>query len=165
MLLISANAVSQNLSAKEKAESLAKDEFSKTKYKKKEKYGVVKEMKRVIESTPVVKENASFYNGNYVYQDLNYKIEIRTDKQGKPMATLNIANGTDVLLKEVSITDALFHAVKQNADGTKEVWEGVFINRSDDGNVEFGLGIRLANPIHLTEGLKITKIFLKKVSP
>ncbi|HUS02006.1 MAG TPA: hypothetical protein VMY77_09780 [Chitinophagaceae bacterium] len=165
LLFISANAMTQNLAAKEKAEALAKDEFSKTKYKKKEKFGVVKELKRVIESTPVVKENASFYNGNYVYHDLNYKIEIRTDKQGRPMATLNIANGPDVLLKEVSITDAFFHAVKQNADGTKEVWEGVFINKNDDGNIELGLGIKLANPIQLTEGLKITRIFLKKVSP
>ena len=165
LVFISANTIGQNLSAKEKAEALAKDEFSKTKYKKKEKYGVVKEMKRVVESTPVVKENASFYNGNYVYQDLNYKIEVRTDKQGKPMATLSIDNGPNILLKEVSITDAFFHAVKQNADGTKELWEGVFINKSDDGNIEYGLGIKLANPIQITGGLKMTRIFLKKVSP
>ena len=165
LLLIISNAISQNPSAKEKAEALARDEFSKAKYKKKEKFGVVKETKRVIESTPVVKENASFYNGVYVYQDLNYKIEIRADKQAKPIATLSIANRPDILLKEVSITDALFHAVKQNADGTKELWDGVFINRNDDGNTEFGLGIKLANPVQLTEGLTVTRIFLKKVSP
>jgi hypothetical protein len=164
ILFIAANAISQNLTPKEKAESLAKEEFSKSKYKKKEKYGVVKEMKKEIISTPVVKKDVSFYNGNYVYKDLDYKIEIRTDKNKKPMATLKIADGKDVLLKDVSITDAFFHAVKQNADGTEELWEGAFINKNDDGNVEFGLGIKLANPIRLTEGLNVTKIFLKKVS-
>lgn len=165
LLFISGSAISQAPSAKEKAESIAKEEFSKTKYKKKEKYGVVKEVKRVVESTPVVKDDLSFYNGNYVYQDLGYKIEIRTDKNKLPLATLKIGSAQDILLKEVSITDAFFYAVKQNADGTNELWEGVFINKSDDGNVEFGLGIKLSNPVQLTEGLKISKIFLKKVSP
>ncbi len=47
----------------------------------------------------------------------------------------------------------------------RKIWEGVFINKNDNGNVEFGLGIKLSKPIQLTEGLKITKIFLKKVSP
>ncbi len=81
------------------------------------------------------------------------------------MATLSMAGGKDILLKDVSITDAFFHAVKENTDGTKELWEGVFINKSDNGNVEFGLGIKLSRPIQLTEGLRLTRIFLKKVSP
>ncbi len=162
---ISINAKSQKLTSKEQAEFLAKTEFSKSKYKKEEKYGVMKEMKKVVVSTPVVKNNISHYNGNYVYQDLDYKIEVRTDKYNKPMATLNIAGGKDILLKEVSITDAFFHAVKRNADGSKEFWEGVFINKNDNGVTEFGLGIKLPKPIQLTEGLQITKIFLKKVSP
>ncbi|MGI8583138.1 MAG: hypothetical protein ACR2KX_13120, partial [Chitinophagaceae bacterium] len=138
-----------------------------SKYKKMEKYGVVKELNKVIVSTPVI-NNLSFYEGNYFYQDLDYKIEVRTDKYNKPMATLNIAGGKDILLKDVSITDAFFHAVKQNADGSKELWEGVFINRKGyykNDEVEFGLGIKLSKPIQLTEGLQITKIFFKKVSP
>ena len=163
-VFISINAKSQKLTSKEQAEFLAKTEFSKSKYKKEEKYGVMKEMKKVVVSTPVVKNNISHYNGNYVYKDLEYKVEIRTDNKKMPMA-LSIGNGQDIHLKNVSITDALFQAVKQNADGTQEIWEGVFINKNDNGNVEFGLGIKLSKPIQLTEGLKITKIFLKKVSP
>ncbi|MGI8580635.1 MAG: hypothetical protein ACR2KX_00435 [Chitinophagaceae bacterium] len=162
---ISINAKSQAHSSKELAEFLAKTEFSKSKDKKVEKYGVVKEMKKVVVSTPIIKNDVSYYNGNYVYKDLQYKVEIRTDENKKPMATLKIANGQDILLKNVSITDALFHAVKQNADGTQEIWEGVFINKNDSGSIEFGLGIKLSKPIQLTEGLKITRIFLKKVSP
>ncbi len=81
------------------------------------------------------------------------------------MAALSMAGGKDILLKDVSITDAFFHAVKQNADGTEELWEGVFINRSDNGNTEFGLGIKLEKPLQLTEYMAITRIFFKKVSP
>ncbi len=165
LLLICAFCNSQDIAPKEKAESLAKNEFSKTKYKKKEKYGVVKELNKVIVSTPVINNNLSFYDGNYIYQDLDYKIEVRTDKYNKPMATLTIADGKDILLKEVSITDAFFHAVKLNADGSKELWEGAFININDNGNIEFGLGIKLSKPVELTKGLNIIKIFLKKVSP
>ncbi len=165
LFFIAVNAISQNLTAKEKAESLAKEEFSKSKEKRKEKNGIVTEMKIVVESTPVINNNFSFYEGNYISHDLDYKIEVRTDKYNKPMATLNIAGGKDILLKEVSITDAFFHAVKRNADGSKEFWEGVFINKNDNGVTEFGLGIKLPKPIQLTEGLQITKIFLKKVSP
>ncbi len=50
---ISSNCMSQELTAKEKAEDLAKNVFSKSKHAKKEKYGVVKEKTKVIESTPV----------------------------------------------------------------------------------------------------------------
>jgi hypothetical protein len=164
-VFITVNAAAQEFSAKEKAEKLAKEEFTKMKYKKKEKFGVEKEMKKEIIATPVVKKDVAFYNGNYVYKDLDYKMEVRTDTNKKPMATLSIAGGKDIVLKDVSIRDAFFHAIRQNADGTEELWEGAFINKSDDGNVEFGLGIKLVTPIRLTEGLSITRIFLKKVSP
>ena len=50
-------------------------------------------------------------------------------------------------------------------NGEEELWEGVFIDRNDNGNAEFGLGIKLGKPISLTEGLKIERIFFKKVSP
>jgi hypothetical protein len=163
-VFISTTCISQELTSKERAEAIAKNDFSKTKHKKKEKYGVVKEMNRVIESTPVINNDLSFYEGNYVYPDMDYKIEIRKDAQNKMMATLNVGDSPAVILKDVNIKDAFFQAVTKNANGAMEFWEGVFINKNDDGNVEFGLGIKLANPIRLTEGLSITKIFLKKVS-
>ncbi len=156
---------SQELAPKEKAEALAKNEFSKSKHKKVEKYGVVKELNKVIVSTPVINNNLSFYEGNYVYQDLDYKIEIRKDAQNKMMATLNIGNSPAIVLKNVNIKDAFFQAAKENTDGTEELWEGVFINKNDNGITEFGLGIKLPKPVQFTEDIQITKIFLKKVSP
>jgi hypothetical protein len=158
-------ALSQELSPKEKAEGLAKNEFSKSKRKKEEKDGVVKEKIRVVESTPVINTNLSFYHGNYVYNDLKYKLEIRSDEQNHVMATLTIADGQPIRLKNVTISDAYFTAVKPNADGTEEFWEGAFINKNDNGTTDFGLGIKLSRPIPLTEGLQITRLFFKKVSP
>jgi hypothetical protein len=155
----------QDLTPKERAESLAKNEFSKTKHKKEENDGVVKEKTRVIESFPVVKTDLSFYEGNYVYKDLNYKIEIRSDKQNKMIATLKIGEGPEMQLKDVAIQDAFFQATKDKENGMVEIWEGAFINRTDEGQTEFGLGIKLPKAIQLTEGLQITRIFLKKVSP
>ncbi len=99
---------SQELTSKERAEAIAKNEFSKSKHKKVEKYGVVKELNKVIESTPVINNDLSFYAGNYVYQDLDYKIEIRKDAQNKMMATLNIGNSPAIVLKDVNIKDAFF---------------------------------------------------------
>ncbi len=156
---------SQELTSKERAEAIAKNEFSKSKHKKVEKYGVVKELNKVIESTPVINNDLSFYAGNYVYQDLDYKIEIRKDAQNKMMATLNIGTSPVIVLKDVNIKDAFFQAAKENTDGTVELWEGVFINKNDNGVTEFGLGIKFPKPVQFTEGLQVTKIFMKKVSP
>lgn len=155
----------QELSSKEKADDLAKNVFSKTKDKKKEKNGVTTEVHVKIESTPVIKDNLSYYEGNYWYKDLQYKLEIRLDANKNLMATLSIPGEPDVQLKKVSVSQAYFSGILVNKNGKEELWEGVFIDRNDNGNSEFGLGIKLANPISLTEGLKIEKIFFKKVSP
>ncbi len=156
-------AISQNLSAKEKAEYIAKNEFSKSKYKKIEKYGVVKEMNRVIISTPVVHADLSDYAGNYVNVDGADKIEIRTDAQKGFIATL-VHDGVETVLKNVTVQDAYFTALESNRYGTEERWEGVFINKNDNGTIDFGLGIKLTQPVQ-RDGLQITKVFFKKVSP
>ena len=155
----------QELSSKEKADDLAKNVFSKTKDKVKEKNGVKTEVHVKIESTPVIKDDLSFYEGNYWYQDLKYKLEIRRDANKNWMATLSIPGEPDLQLKNASINQAYFSAKRINKNGDEELWEGVFIDRNDNGNSEFGLGIKLANPVPLTEGLNIGKIFFKKVSP
>jgi hypothetical protein len=165
MAFIANNCISQELKAKEKAEDMAKNVFSKTKYKKKEKDGTITEVNVKIESTPVAKDNLEFYAGNYWYKDLDYKMEIRVDANKNLMTTLSIPDKPEVQLKNVSVTDAYFSGVKQNEDSTEETWEGVFINRSDNGNTEFGLGIKLEKPLQLTEYMAITRIFFKKVSP
>jgi hypothetical protein len=146
--------------AREKAEAIAKNDFSKSKHERKEKYGVVKEKRKVIESTPVMTTDLSLYEGHYGSHDSEYKIHIKKAADSW-VANLQI-NNTRVELKNVTITDALFEAVKVNADGTEEKWEGVFINKNDDGNSEFGLGVKLSKPIQVAEGLTTTKIFLRK---
>ena len=163
--VFSASAFTQELSSKEKADDLAKNVFSKTKDKKKEKNGITTEVHVKIESTPVVKEDLSYYEGNYWYKDLKYKLEVRLDASKNLMATLSIPGEPDLQLKKVTVNQAYFSAIRINKNGEEELWEGVFIDRNDNGNSEFGLGIKLANPIPLTEGLNIEKIFFKKVSP
>jgi len=162
--LVPAFGFAQELSPKEKADDLAKNVFSKTKDKKKEKNGETTEVHIKIQSTPVIKNDLSYYEGNYWWQDLKYKLEIRLDAGKNLMATLSIPGESDVQLKRVSVTDAYFSGIRVNKNGEEELWEGVFIDRNDNGNSEFGLGIKPANPIPLTEGLSITRVFFKKVS-
>ena len=157
--------VTQELSSKEKADDLAKNVFSKTKDKKKVKDGVTTEVHINIQSTPVSKKDPADYEGNYWYKDLKYKLEIRHDANKNLIATLSIPGEPDVQLKKASVDQAYFSAIRVNKNGVEELWEGVFIDRNDNGNAEFGLGIKLAKPIDLTEGLRIPSIFFKKVSP
>ena len=81
------------------------------------------------------------------------------------MATLSVPGEPDAELKKVRVDHAYFSGIRVTKNGEEELWEGVFIDRNDNGVTEFGLGIKLANPISLTEGLKIPNIFFKKVSP
>lgn len=157
------NSWGQDIAAKDRAEEIARDDFSKTKFKEKEKYGVVKTKSKVVESTPVVYKNPSSYQGNYVVQGFNYQLEIRKDPQDKWLATLTLDN-TRTVLKDVSITDAYFSARKPGSDGSEELWEGAFINKNADGQVEFGLGVRLSDTMQF-QGININKLFFKKVSP
>lgn len=154
---------SQDISAKERAEAIAKNDFSKAKYKRKEKYGVVKEKNKVIESTPVIDNNPSFYQGNYVCEGLDYQLEIRQDPQKQWLVTFT-TDRKKTVLRKVSIRDAYFSATKQAENATEEVWEGTFINKSDNGEVAFGLGIKLSTAV-TQEGLQTNKLFFKKVSP
>ena len=163
--VFSAPAYTQEQSSRQKADDLAKNVFSKTKDKKKEKNGVTTQVHVKIESTPVVKNELSYYEGNYWYNDMKYKLEIRLDANKNLMATLSIPGEPDVQLRKVSVEQAYFSAIRVNKNGAEELWEGVFIDRNDNGNSEFGLGIKLSNPISLTEGLNIQRIFFKKVSP
>lgn len=139
--------------------------FSKSKHKKKEKYGVVKEANRVIESTPVAKDDLAFYAGNYWCRDLRYKIEIRLAADKSLLATLSVPGKPDVPFKSPGITDAYFAATRTADDGTDEKWEGVFLRMNDNGNEAFGLGIKPAKPVPLTEGSSLSSLFFTKVSP
>jgi hypothetical protein len=161
-LTISLAARSQDSTAREKAYYLAREEFSKSKYMKKEKYGVVKELNRVIESTPFITEDFSQYSGTYIEPSLRYRLKIAKDAQDKIVATLSIPGSKDIMLKDVSIQDAYFQATKQTQDST-EFWEGAFISKNDNGTIDFGLGILLKNPVS-RQGLNMTRLFFMKAN-
>ena len=112
-----------------------------------------------VEVTPVANDDLSFYEGNYSDKNSEYELEIRLDANKNLAATLRIPGEPDLQLKKVLVKDAYFTAMKENDNGVEEIWEGVFMNRSDNGNVEFGLGIILPKQ----ERLKIPRIFLKKI--
>ena len=159
---------SQELSAKERAETIARENFSKSKYMKKEKFGVTKELNRVVVSTPVIEKNVKDYSGVYKAYGFDHTLTLNIKDAQNIQATLkeNIganSNSTS-LLKNITINDALFKAVQVNADGTDTPLEGVFINKNDNGQTEFGLGIKLSKSITIDNALHIDKLFFKKVN-
>jgi hypothetical protein len=156
---------SQELNAKERAEFIARENFSKSKHLKKEKYGITKELNRVIVSTPVIKKNVQDYSGVYKANGFDQTLTLRADDAQKIQATLT-TNGTNksaIQLGNITIKDALFKAIQVNADGTTTPLEGVFINKNDNGQTEFGLGINLVKNITKNDAPLIDKMFFKKV--
>ncbi len=170
LLLVLVNlfrANTQEVNSKVRAEIIAKENFSKSKHKKKEKYGITKEVNRVIVSSPVIKQNISEYSGVYQVHDLNYYIELKIKDKVNIEATWkepdNTSSGFKIFyLKNISIRNALFTATKVSPEGVQELLEGVFINKNDNGIVDFGLGIKLPKSITLN-GLTMDKLFFKKV--
>ena len=163
ILAFALSSFSQQSTFKSKADSLAKNDFSKSKEKRIEKYGVVREVKKTIISTPVATNDLSFYLVKYVNEYLKYKIEIRKDALSRPIATLSIGGKPAAALENTTIDDAYFTA-RTPGGKTGGSWEGVFVDKNDNGIVEFGLGLILPDPVSV-DGLRITKIFLKKLSP
>jgi len=158
---------SQQLSSKERAALIAKEYFSKSKYKKKEKYGITKEMNKVVISTPAIKKNVKEYSGVYKANGADYTIVLNTADKKNINGTLKEAGANNnyniFTLKNITIEDALFKAVKINPDGTKSPLEGVFIDKNDNGTLDFGLGLKLSKSITINDALQTDKLFMKKV--
>ncbi|MCW3106664.1 MAG: hypothetical protein JWQ09_1170 [Segetibacter sp.] len=164
---IQVSVFAQQMEPKERAAFIAKEEFSKSKYRKVEKYGITKEKSKVIISTPVIKQDIKEYAGVYKANGHDYMLTLNIEDEKKitgtikePAANNNYATFT---LKNISIDNALFKAVKVSGDGTETPLEGVFIDKSDDGVVEFGLGLKLLKSITINKGANTDKLFLKKV--
>jgi hypothetical protein len=164
-LLTETYVYAQSISPKDQAIDIAQNDFSSNISMRKEKYGVVKEKHKVIESTPVVANTLQFYTGKYIFQEIQYQLEILMDEQSNPIVTLSSPNQPDIRLKNVTIADAYFVGFIPNTDGSEEKWEGVFINKSQDDSPTFGLGIKLPAAIPLGDGIGLTKLFFRKVLP
>ncbi len=165
-LLFNHLAFSQELSSKERAEYIARENFSKSKYLKKEKYGITKELNRVIVSTPVIRQNVKDYTGVYKAHGFEHTITFSINDAQNVQAALTENSGTNnsaSQLKNITIKDALFKAIQVNADGTTTPLEGVFINKNDNGQTEFGLGIKLLKSIIKDNAPQIDKMFFKKI--
>jgi hypothetical protein len=157
---------SQELNSKERAETIAREDFSKSKYLKKEKFGIIKELNRAIVSSPVIQQNVKDYSGLYKANGINYTLTLNAKDEHNIQGTLKESDGANnsiSKLKDIIIKDALFKAVQVNADGTKTPLEGVFINKNDNGSTEFGLGIKLSKSIAINNAPQIDKLFFKKL--
>ncbi len=159
-------AISQQIPEKERASFLAREEFSKSKYMKKEKYGITKELSKVITSTPVIKENLKDYSGIYNASDVRYSIGLKIRDEKNIQATLTEIDSNSInhiySLKNISIKDALFKATRINPDGSEFFLEGVFIDKNDNGHIDFGLGLKLLDPLTIRHTIHTDKIFLLK---
>lgn len=155
----------QSNSPEDKAVAIAKNDFSSDIHTQTEKFGAVKEKHKVIESTPVSGKPLQFYTGNYVFNEIQYELEIRLDAKNNPMVTLTAPDQPVRHLKNVTISDAYFVGFMPNGDGSEEKWEGVFINKSHAGNTTFGLGIKVSTAIPIADSIQLNKLFFKKVTP
>lgn len=158
----------QQMQAKERAEFIAKEDFSKSKYKKVEKFGVTKEKSKVIISTPVIKENVKEYSGHYKVDAPDYIITLNIEDEKNIKGSIKEADGNNGYqtfeLKNLIIQDALFKAEKINPDGSETPLEGVFIDKNNNGIVDFGLGLKLSKSITIANAIETNKLFFKKVN-
>jgi hypothetical protein len=166
-LCIQASAFAQQMEPKERAAFIAKEDFSKSKYKKVEKYGITKELSKTIISTPVIKQNIKDYSGVYKANGADYILTLNIDDANNITVTIKEAEANNSFetfsLKNVTIKNALFNAIKVDKEGTETPLEGVFIDKSDNGIIEFGLGIKLSKSITVNNAVNIDKFFFKKV--
>ena len=127
--------------------------FNKSKHVVKEKRGVRKEKYLDVRSESVVKQNSADYSGEYEDTGLGFSLRLRVDRDGKVEGTgyepLNGDAGVSrsFRLRGGQINGALITAEKVFADGSSELLEGVFINKTafesptDKGVTIFGLGV------------------------
>jgi hypothetical protein len=157
-----ASIVSQQLSSQTKAREIAAA-FTKNKHAVKEKFGVRVEKYKDVRSEPAVKSNLSEYSGVYEVHDLGYVISVQVGNDGRIQAN-GSENSRTFTLENAKIDGALLTATKVYSDGTRERFEGSFLNRTDrnsptdPGVTIFGLGVVLTTPFEVN-GLTYDKLF------
>ena len=157
-----ASIVSQQLSSQTKAREIAAT-FTKNKHAVKEKFGVRVEKYKDVRSEPAVKSNISDYSGVYEVHDLGYVISVQVGNDGRIQAN-GSENSRTFTLENAKIDGALLTATKVYSDGTRERFEGSFLNRTDrnsptdPGVTIFGLGVVLTTPFEVN-GLTYDKLF------
>jgi hypothetical protein len=156
------NVISQQISSQTKAQEIAAA-FTKNKHVVKEKYGVHREKYKNVRSEPAVKSDLREYSGVYEVRELAYVISVQVGNDGQVKAT-GSEQSRQFRLENAKIEGALLTASKVYSDGTREKFEGVFLNRTDrdsptdPGVTVFGLGVILAAPFEMN-GVTYDKVF------
>jgi hypothetical protein len=171
LCLLPAHADAQGLKAQQRAQELA-DSFSKSKHEIKEKHGVRVEKFKEIHSTPVSRNDVSFYAGTYsaTFGDQPFTIQISTDGRiGASGSEPDGEQAREFTLRDAQIEGALLTGTKVYRDGTTQQFAGVFIDRTerdsptDAGRTTFGLGVVFDPPKYAGElGFTLNHIFYQK---
>ena len=158
------SAFAQQPDSQTKAQVIAAT-FNKHKNVIKEKRGVRMEKYKDVRAEPVVKQDAGDYVGEYEVGDLGFLIRIEVSNVGRILARGYEQGGSRPFrLENAKIDGALLTASKVYQDGTKESFEGVFLNRTERNSptatpvTTFGLGVILNTPIEIN-GITYQRMF------
>ncbi len=165
LVTCSAVVAAQQVSPQSRAQEIAAA-FTKHKSVVREKHGIRKEKYKDVRSEPVVQPDIAQYSGTYEVPDLGYVITVQARRDGTVQASGyegdQLCRKFD--LEHARIEGALLTATKVYADGAKEAFAGVFMNRTernsptDTGMVTFGLGVVLSTPLELGS-ITVEKLF------
>ena len=148
--------------------------FSKSKHVVKEKRGLRVEKYKDVSSTPAIRINPQEYAGRYQVEDMGFALDLQVDSRGNVSGTgyerVGGDNGVRRTYRLVNgkIDGALLTATQVYADGTREKFEGAFMNRTskdspdDKGTTQFGLGV-MGRTVQI-DGLTIEKFFYRKTN-
>jgi hypothetical protein len=141
--------------------------FSKSKHVVKERRGIRVEKFKEVRSEPAPKADARLYSGEYEAE--RGALSLRVYADGRAEATgsepdADFSRTRRFTLKNAHVEGALLTGTKVYEDGSSEVFEGVFINRTDrnspddPGTTAFGLGV-LFDPPRSVGSLAIGRLF------
>jgi len=138
-LFVSDSALAQTADAAAKTGELVAA-LGKTKYKRKEKKGVVTEFYLDIKNQAVVKSSAADYSGSYVCESGEYRLELRVSSDSKiegdgfePIyenSDLDKPESRKFTLQNAKIDGALLTATKVYEGGKTKNFEAVFVTRT-----------------------------------
>jgi hypothetical protein len=163
LVVVAVNAPSQQSSSQTRTQQIAVS-FNKQKHVVKEKNGVRTEKYKDVRSESVVKPNIRDYQGVYEVSDFGYVINIQVGSDGMVQANGYEKTSRTFRLENARIEGALLTGTKVYQDGTKQKFEGVFMNRTernsptDTGVTRFGLGVVLDTPVELG-GITYERLF------
>ncbi len=174
LCLIPAYVFAQKFDVQQRTDEIV-GSLNKSRYELKEKRGVRKEKYLSVHSKPITKKNIADYSGQYEVPSLGYNLEIRVTDGGSIEATGYESKNGDAqqqgrkfTFRNAKIEGALLTATKVYDDGSKEKFEGVFIEQTDIEGVSpqqierqsktFGLAVAEVQ-VKTTSGVNLDRLF------